>query len=102
MAATAMTPVVRSPSANTSSTAALATASWRIGRRREPTRSDHQPLAMRPPAPAIWATATKHPAAPGDQPCSRTRYSSENAEIANCGSTSSALAACTRGSTAVR
>ena len=85
-----------------SSTSAAPTASWRIGRSREPTRSDHTPDPMRPTAPAIWITATNAPAAVVLQPCWRTRYSVPKALIANCGTTSMALAACTRHSTGVR
>jgi hypothetical protein len=91
-----------SPSAKVSRTSAAPTASWRIGRSREPTRSDHTPDPMRPTAPAIWITATNAPAAVVPQPCWRTRYSVPNALTANCGTTSIALAACSRHSTGVR
>ena len=57
---------------------------------------------MRPTAPAIWITATNAPAAVVLQPCWRTRYSVAKALTANCGTTSIALAACTRHSTGVR
>ena len=57
---------------------------------------------MRETAPAIWMVATNAPAPVVLHPCWRTRYSVAKALTANWGTTSIALAACTRHSTGVR
>ena len=61
------------PDAMTSISAALATASWRIGRSRLATRSDQIPASTRPAAPAIWNATISRPAAAGSQCRSPTR-----------------------------
>src|SRR5690349_18982168 len=67
--------------------AAAASAIVRIGRSREPTRSDHRPAAIRPPAPNIWAAVTIAPADAADQPRSLISHTTVNVHTTTCGAT---------------
>jgi hypothetical protein len=76
--------------------AAIARASARIGRIRLPTRSDQYPAASREQAPAVAVSASSAPAAGAGQCRAVTRKTRANVATVNCGTTSSALAACSR------
>ena len=69
--------------------AAAASATQRSGRIRLPTTSERWPTAIRPSAPATWATATTAPAAAGDQSRSWTSQTRAKVHTRNCGITSS-------------
>ncbi len=81
------------PTASVSASAAIdttaATAMTRIGRSREPTRSDHRPAPIRPRAPRICATVTSTPAVPADQPRSVISHTSAKVHTRHCGTTNS-------------
>jgi len=73
-------------------TTVVATAMTRIGRIREPTRSDHRPAAVRANAPSSCDTASSPPADAVDQPCTPINQTSMNVKTTFCGTTSSAEA----------
>ena len=61
----------------------------RIGRSREPARSDQRPAAMRPMAPKTCATVTIAPADAADQPRSVINHVNPNVHNTPWGTTSS-------------
>ena len=74
------TPPVHAPIASPVISSIAATASWRIGRSRLPTRSDHRPEPIRPKAPANWKAKISRPASTASQCRSATRKVSVNVD----------------------
>ena len=90
------------PSAVRPMMAATVPASQRIGRSLLMARSDHCAGCSRVSAPAKFAIAMTRPASTGLQPRPAARYSSAKPVVANCGTTSSMLAAWMRHSVGAR
>ena len=89
IAATLQAQSAASDRVSVSMATAAATAITRIGRSREPTRSDHRPAPTRPSAPSTCARVTSAPAEPADQPLSAISHTRVNVHTTLCGMTSS-------------
>src|ERR1700756_4942797 len=74
----------RSGSASPATAAVAAIAIVRIGRSRDPTRSDHWPAATRPNAPRTCAPVTSAPAEAADQPRLVISHTSVNVHTTTC------------------